>query len=174
MMFGLRTVAVPIVGSANSVGSARVALKNAGDVALVEKGRVRWVIMRCPCGCGDDVFINVDPEQGPSWRLRRDEAGITLFPSVWRDSGCGSHYIVRKGRAYLFTSSEHRLDWDQPEEATLEKVLGMLSDREVDFLTISEHAGIDPWEALAVCRVLVERGRVTEGVGVLRGWFTRA
>jgi hypothetical protein len=40
------------------------------------------------------LSINLDPRTGKAWRLRQDRFGVTLLPSVWRTSGCKSHFIL--------------------------------------------------------------------------------
>src|SRR5437867_10955077 len=81
-------------GSVVSRDDARPFLVASGDIVLVQRGRPRSVIMKCPCGCREELVINLDDRVGPAWRLYRDKRGLTLFPSVWRDSGCRSHFIV--------------------------------------------------------------------------------
>jgi hypothetical protein len=37
------------------------------------------------------------PEVTPRWRLRTDEEGPSLHPSVWAADGCRSHFWLRNG-----------------------------------------------------------------------------
>jgi hypothetical protein len=54
--------------------------------------------MVCPCGCGDVVQLNLLPTTRPRWRVEDHPNGtVTLFPSVWRQKGCRSHYHLRRG-----------------------------------------------------------------------------
>lgn len=53
--------------------------------------------MACPDGCGSILTVNLDPRAGKAWRLY-DRGNKTLFPSVWRDSGCEAHFIVWRDR----------------------------------------------------------------------------
>lgn len=70
-------------------------LKSPGDAVLIERGKPRWLLISCPCGCGDEFPINLDPRAGPAWRLYQNQrTGLTLSPSVWRKSGCCSHYVI--------------------------------------------------------------------------------
>jgi hypothetical protein len=70
------------------------------DLVLLIEGDALWsVAMQCPCGCGSPIELPLIPEAEPRWDLRLDEGGLpTLHPSIWRQSGCQSHYFVRKGR----------------------------------------------------------------------------
>lgn len=54
--------------------------------------------MRCPCGCGDSIHLNLLEQESPSWQLRMHKDGsVSLLPSVWRTKGCRSHFFVRNG-----------------------------------------------------------------------------
>src|SRR5258708_2177168 len=77
-------------------------LKKPGDGVIVERGRPRWLILACPCGCGSQIPVNLDSRAGPAWRLYRRRSGVTVYPSVWRDSDCESHFIIAHNRIYLF------------------------------------------------------------------------
>src|SRR5689334_15444381 len=81
-------------GIVASRDDARPLLQKAGDVVLVERGVPRSAILKCPCGCGEDLVLNLDRRLGRAWRLYRDRRGLTLYPSVWRESGCRSHFIL--------------------------------------------------------------------------------
>ena len=59
-----------------------------GDAVLVHRGRARSLVMACPDGCGERLTVNLDPEAGPAWRAYQTPRGLTLYPSVWRESGC--------------------------------------------------------------------------------------
>lgn len=85
-------------------------LAHHGDVALVERGAVRNAVFQCPCGCGDVLVINLDPAAGPAWRHRVDEGQLTLMPSVWRDSGCESHFVLWRSEIYWCGATEEDTD----------------------------------------------------------------
>jgi hypothetical protein len=42
--------------------------------------------------------VNLDPRAGPAWKLYDREDSLTLFPSVWRESGCEAHFILWRNR----------------------------------------------------------------------------
>jgi hypothetical protein len=78
-------------------------------VYAVGEGSHLWhVVMECPCGCGDTVALNVLPDDSPRWSLRDEPEGPTLIPSVWRTTGCRSHYILRRGRVLWCGSNGQR------------------------------------------------------------------
>ncbi len=72
-----------------------------GQIFVITRGRPRWLKMHCPCGCGSVVSLNLDPRAGRSWRLSIREGRATLTPSVWRTSGCKSHFLLINNRAVL-------------------------------------------------------------------------
>lgn len=63
-------------------------------------GNPAWrVVFSCPCGCSDPVDLCLLPNFRPHWRLQIDQARkVTLHPSVWRNTGCRSHYMLKSGR----------------------------------------------------------------------------
>jgi Family of unknown function (DUF6527) len=84
-------------GTVASRREASVRLKVPGDAVLVVRGRPRLLIISCPCGCGEQFPINLDSRAGPAWRLYGDRRrGLSVYPSVWRESGCESHYVIWK------------------------------------------------------------------------------
>lgn len=64
-----------------------------------EDGFDEQVALLCPCGCGRILQMNLLPDERPCWQLMRNADGaVTVYPSVWRKKGCGSHFWLRKGR----------------------------------------------------------------------------
>lgn len=59
-----------------------------------------WCVgFRCPCGCGRKIELLLIKEARPRWDLTIDaRRRPTLKPSVWLDTGCGSHFWIRNGR----------------------------------------------------------------------------
>lgn len=65
------------------------------------KGKSRWILFRCPCGCQDVITLSVQDCHKPHWSLYADtDGGPTIYPSVWRDKGCLSHFWIRGGRVF--------------------------------------------------------------------------
>jgi len=151
-------------------------LKSSGDAVLVERGRPRMLLLSCPCGCGEEFPINLDPRSGPAWRLYGTaEKGLSLYPSVWRDSGCKSHYIIWRGRILLFGQGEDDIGSSLlPEEvkSLSDKVRRELPARGLSTIsTIADAVDGIPWDVLMVCRRLVREGVAREGSGKNRGSF---
>ena len=66
--------------------------------AIGENGNLWHAVLTCPCGCGAVIALNMLPDDSPRWRLDEQCDGPTLFPSVWRTTGCRSHFILRGGQ----------------------------------------------------------------------------
>lgn len=163
-------------GKVSSRGDAAGLLKSAGDAVLIERGRPRWLLLSCPCGCGEEFPINLDPQAGPAWRLYGNhKLGWSLFPSVWRETGCKSHYIVWRNRIYIFGRYDDDLQTiEQPENAAAltAAVRGRLQeDKLTPFAEIAESVNAIPWDVLVVCRTLVRQGIAREGRDKQRGSF---
>lgn len=64
-----------------------------------EDGFVEMAAMICPCGCGRVLQMNLLPDERPYWSVQHHPDGTsTLNPSVWRKTGCQSHFWFRQGR----------------------------------------------------------------------------
>lgn len=64
-----------------------------------DKGH-KWVaVFVCPCGCRQTIQLNLLHDADHVWNttIHRD-ASITIRPSVWRITGCRSHFIIVKGQ----------------------------------------------------------------------------
>jgi hypothetical protein len=72
------------------------------DLVMTHDDGEDWSIgMSCPCGCGETIELMLLPEAKPRWTLSRDGRGRpTLSPSVWRKTGCRSHFWLREGRVF--------------------------------------------------------------------------
>ena len=53
----------------------------------------------CPCGGEATISLSLIRHDRPSWRAQIHADGtVTLWPSIWRKSGCCSHFFIRRGR----------------------------------------------------------------------------
>lgn len=70
------------------------------DLILAREDDEDWCVgMKCPCGCGDVIELLIVSEARPRWDITIDRHGRpSLFPSVWKKSGCRSHFWVRNGK----------------------------------------------------------------------------
>ena len=159
------------------IGAAGL-LEAPGDAVLVTRGKPRWLLLRCPCGCGEEIPVNVDARAGKAWRLYRGSiTGITLFPSVWRDTGCESHFVIWRNRILMF-GCERELG-DSPRESldltTLSKRVleAWPHGRLVSYVEVADALQEIPWDIQEACRALVRAGALIEGFGEHRGTFRR-
>lgn len=135
-----------------------------GDIAGVVRGRPRSVVIACPDGCGDTLVINLDQRAGKAWALdlRR---GVTLYPSVWRENGCRSHFIVWRDHIVWcgrFTDDNVEPPYDRKLENA---VLGSLGQNYRDGCQIAIELGEVTWDVLRVLRKIAHDGRAEEGKG---------
>jgi len=172
----MQQLKVLVRGTVQSRGEVAGLLKVPGDVVIIERGTPRWLLMKCPCGCGEDLPVNLDKRAGPAWRLYRNKnRGISLYPSVWRDTGCKSHFILSRGIIYLFARYDD--DWDSHDSAASNDLLQTSVLRElptaelISYVDIADSLGEVPWDVLDVCRQLVREGRAREGHDKQRGHF---
>lgn len=163
-------------GAVGRRSEATTLLTAPGDAVLVERGRPRWLVIACPCGCGEQLPVNLDPRAGPAWRLYRTGSAVTLFPSVWRESGCESHFIIWRDEILLFGRYEEDFAEEPAADETIalrETVLRRLpvSGTLAPFSEIADALDAIPWDVLTVCRQLVREGVAREGKGKERGAF---
>lgn len=97
-----------------SVSTARVlAGEDANCLTLVFREKARLAVFQCPCGCKDLLTINLDRNAGVAWRHKLRQGRLTLLPSVWRTSGCESHFILWENHVWWCFPW-----WDESSETT--------------------------------------------------------
>jgi hypothetical protein len=171
-----RTKKIVLRGTVESVDLAAPMLNDAGDTVLVHRGRPRMLVMRCPCGCGDNLIINLDSRTGYAWRFYRDRRGLTLYPSYWRKDGCQSHFIVWNGHIYWCDvwDSDESDSWTVTSSIE-EAVLAILpSDCFIKYDELADQLNLIPWEVLQACRQLVKQGKAVGGKEQRSGEFRRS
>lgn len=100
----------------------------------------------------------LDPRSGRAWHLYRDFRGLSLCPSVWRDSGCKAHFILWRDRLIWCGrpgAGSHEPVYDEAIEA---RVLAAIDCR---FRTAEEIAfslNEVPWEISRTAERLVAKG----------------
>jgi uncharacterized protein DUF6527 len=160
----MRANRLTIKGEVSRRSDADQYLVAPGDTVIVSRGRLRSVAISCPDGCGERLTINLDPATGPAWRLYRRNEGLTLFPSIWRATGCESHFIIWNGLV-LWCNFE---DWDgfNYSDNIKRRVLKTLrADALKSAAEIADEIDETPWEVLQACRRLVRGGLVVSGFG---------
>lgn len=151
---------------------AAASLVHTGDAALVHRGILRMLAIKCPCGCGDTLVINLDRRVGPAWRLYSRVKGLTLFPSYWRDTACESHFILWNNRVYW-------CDWDDDSiwerSSVLEdRVFDILPDKFINYEQLADQLDETPWDVLQACYALLRKGLAEMNSPRKKGEFRRA
>lgn len=155
--------------------SADPLLLQAGDTVLVKRPSPRLLIMRCPCGCGDDLLINLDRRAGPAWRsyVRGDK--LTVFPSYWREDACESHFVLWNDRIFWCDFRSEDDDFWRVDSSVENAVLAALpSDRFANYAALAEELDLIPWEVLQACRQLESKKLALGHKGRRSGEFRRS
>ena len=161
------------MGTVEGRGQAKEVLAHAGDAALVERGCPRWFVMKCPCGCAEELAVNLDVRAGPAWRLYSKGNKRTLYPSIWRNSGCRSHFIIWGDRILWVDDYDH-YECSESDRALDGRVLDALTMDYRHFEEIAVSLNEIPWAVLASARRLTAQGLAVERFGEQWGAFRRA
>jgi len=101
-MFRYKDVVYRDVITVPDQATAGAQLKEGALVIVMPGERPKSLKFLCPCGCGVVVSINLIPESGKAWEMGVEpKYGISLWPSVWLDTGCCSHFILRRNKVRL-------------------------------------------------------------------------
>ena len=67
-------------------------------------------VFMCPCGCRAEVWLNLlQHEDRPTWTIESgDGAKAHITPSVSRQAGCKSHFLIKGGRLVWVGRSANR------------------------------------------------------------------
>jgi hypothetical protein len=78
-----------------------------GSVTIVASSRQpKWAMFLCPCGCQSVITLTLQSAKRPHWNFQKSKGGRpTLHPSVWRDVGCMSHFVLEDGRIFWCNDS---------------------------------------------------------------------
>lgn len=152
-------------GEVSSRTDADDFLEEPGDGVLVRRGVLRSLVLACPDGCGDVLTVNLDKRAGPAWRIYRNRRGLSVYPSIWRESGCESHFIVWRSKILWCDFPDETMSgfYDSFIEF---KVLNNLDYEEFkSYEIIADALDEVPWEVARACQRLVERGLAVSGRG---------
>ena len=163
---------IRFTGSYQSRDEAAASLQTTGDAALVQRGVPRMLLLKCPCGCGDVLIVNLDKRSGPAWRMYRRRNAVSLYPSYWRDSKCGSHFIIWSNHIYWCDWDDDSI-WSNPSDIE-DRVLTALTDRFVNYDEIADQLHEVPWDILQACYSLVRKGRAINNQPKRKGEFKRS
>lgn len=70
----------------------------------------QYAVFLCPCGCGRTVELNLNTSSSPHWSVEFHLSGtISFAPSIWRKSGCYSHFFLERNKI-RWCKSNHALN----------------------------------------------------------------
>lgn len=173
----MRRSKISLKAEVSSRGGVSDLLKEPGDAVLIQRGVPRWLMLKCPCGCGEEIPVNLDARSGKAWRLYRNKSGLTLFPSVWRDTGCEAHFIIWRDQIVTFggdqaLNNSPTLTFDASELAK-RTIAAWPAGGFTSYVDVADRLGEIPWDVQEACYRLVEMGLLVAGVGSNRGMFRR-
>lgn len=68
-------------------------------VYLVGESELWVAVFQCPCGCEKNIWLNLLKEHRPRWSVTVNLDGRpTVSPSINRQVGCRSHFLLMNGR----------------------------------------------------------------------------
>lgn len=160
-------------GSVSHRHEADALMERPGDFALVNRGVLRSFVLRCPDGCGDTLTINLDKRTDKAWRFYRKRNQISIFPSVWRDTGCGSHFIIWNHTIVWCGGGVRGRDVVVENEAELiNKILSLCTREWQHYTQLAERLDEVPWDVNWACSRLAQQGgALVEGAGNMQGYF---
>lgn len=148
-------------GTVSSHGEVSTRLAQPGDYVIVHRGVPRSLAMVCPDGCGEVLTVNLDPRSGKAWRLDVRSGRLTLYPSIWREEGCRSHFII--WRDSIKWCDRHDDCWPLPSrevQRSVEKLLASKAGKFLHYEVIADECSINPWDALWAAQALKSKGAV--------------
>ena len=76
-------------------------LMDGRTVYVIGEDDAYWAaVFVCPCGCSAEVWLNLlEHKDRPTWTVEGAQGGKAhITPSVWRQTGCQSHFFIKRGR----------------------------------------------------------------------------
>jgi hypothetical protein len=174
-----RVNTIAFKGFASDRGEAGSSIRKPGDLVIIRRERLpRWAVLRCPSGCGDDVILNLDRRTGRAWSLYKGPGKlVSIYPSIWRDTGCGSHFIIWNNRVIWCDYDETPLDSGEViADVGSTPILKILAENRgyISYVDIAARLDAIPWDVLVICQRLVRDRRIEEEQSKERGRFRLA
>lgn len=68
-----------------------------------KNGKFVWAKFKCPCDCGKDIVLSLNPNIKPYWTVHLKTVNgkqyVTFQPSVWLEGfNCKSHFFIRDNK----------------------------------------------------------------------------
>lgn len=69
------------------------------DLYVVGGESPKWAVLKCPCGCGDTIDVNLMKSRNPVWQLSIVNGKPSFHPSLWvPKEKCGAHFWIKNGK----------------------------------------------------------------------------
>ena len=165
--------AVQMRGEAEYRDQGEALISAPGDAVLIRRGPLRSFLMRCPDGCGETLVVNLDPRAGKAWRFDNRRGTPTLYPSVWREGGCQSHFIVWRGRIIwcgLFEKGNIEPEYDQSLE---ERLFAIATDQFQSDDLLAQQLDEITWDVSRAASRMVWKGILENGGLGKLNWFRK-
>ena len=82
------------------------AIKENEFIVVIHENALYWTLFKCPCGCGTVISLSLQKIHRPSWTVEKSKYGRpSLYPSVWQNKGCCSHFWIKDGRVQWCNNS---------------------------------------------------------------------
>lgn len=93
---GVQKYRIVLLSSRTEAQKAALVL---GIVALLgTREKQKWAYFLCPCGCGNQVALNLMASQHPFWKVSiQNEKRFSIYPSI-HSTTCGAHFWLKDGR----------------------------------------------------------------------------
>ena len=134
-------------------------LRAPGDYVTVVRGVPRSIVMQCPDGCGELLTVNLDRRSGPAWRSYERNGKLTVYPSVWRETGCKAHFVIWRDHLLWFDGYDTRSGADPGLVEAVQRALPGPGAAHRHYEEIADELSEIPWEVLWVCQTLTREGR---------------
>lgn len=59
-----------------------------------------YALLKCPCGCGDNIMLNLMKDSKPCWEVFFNKERFSVYPSIWRKNNCKTHFWLREGKIF--------------------------------------------------------------------------
>lgn len=70
-------------------------------IVVKYKGNNYWAMFKCPCGCENVISVSLQRIHKLHWWVVKSRSGRpSLYPSIWQNKGCMSHFWIRDGKVY--------------------------------------------------------------------------
>ena len=77
--------------------AAKAATKNSVAAMVCVEGNQKWILFSCPCGCNQQIALNLMKNYAPSWSVELNTRNsFSVHPSIDSES-CGAHFWIKNG-----------------------------------------------------------------------------